>query len=254
MFMSRIFKPVVFVVFSILCSCSATTLLTSHWEPETVNNLDLYSSTEANYYNTADGISLKFFNNEKYIDLILETNVPNTLRKIYNLGLSVWIDPEGKSRNILGINHPLPSQIPYTEKEFQNYLTRFSSVEFQEELLDRFQDYEIVDSRINERISTSRLNYDDEYQVDLRTSEQILFSIHIRIAMNHLFTDKLTGNEKISIGIASINEANEDYYSALSSKEVIQKRMKTLQAGTINNPNELMEWWTNIKLATKPQP
>ena len=92
---------------------------------------------------------------------------------------------------------------------------------------------------------------EDNFQLKLSSKEEVLFSYHLRIQRTELFTEKINGTENISIGIASINEANEAYFSTMSSKEYINKRMDKLKAGTDQNPHELAEWWTNFKLVVE---
>ncbi len=243
------FLKLTFLIASIgIGSCAVNNQFSSKWEDDHNFNAEIYSKTEATYYHPTDAISLKFFNNKKYIDIILETNSANTLRKIYNLGLSIWIDSKGKLKNSYAINFPMPSEFPYTNKNFENYLSRFSMVEFNEELLDRFQTYEVLNTKTKENTSISTLQPEDNYQLKLCTKEEILFSYHLRIQLTEFFTDKITGSENISIGIASINEANEEYYSAMSSKKYINKRLDKLKAGTDKSPHELEEWWANFKL------
>ncbi|WP_421920784.1 hypothetical protein [Marinifilum sp.] len=228
----------------ILQACASSVKFTSYWN----SNHDSFSQKQALFYHSADKISIKVFNNNQFVDIILETNSPLTLRKIYNLGLSLWIDPNGKSKNVYAVNFPLPTDFPYTDKQFRSYLSGFNKVEYQEELLDRFQAYEIIDSRINESVLTSTIANDEIVKVKLKTTDQVLFSYQCRIPVQILYpidTDK----KVISIGISSVNMANEEYYSAMSSKQVIQKNLDELKAGTYQNKFELDEWWVNFILA-----
>lgn len=233
-------------------SCALKNQRSTYWQNEKKFNSEIYSTTEANYYNAEDRISIKVFNNDQYIDVILETNSTNTLRKIYNLGLSIWFDTKGKLKNNYAINFPMPSKTPYSEAKFINYLTHFSLIEFNEELLDRFQIYEVVNTQKNETLTISTLHEDETYQVKLSSKNEVLFSYHLRILMSEFYSEKLSGDEIIGIGISSINEANEEYLSALSSKEYIKKRMAKLKTGYNQTPFELTEWWANFKIMTKP--
>ncbi len=234
-------------------SCAVKNQISTYWQNERNFNSEIYSTTEANYYNAADQISIKVFNNDQYIDIILETNSKNTLRKIYNLGLSVWFDTEGKLKNNYAVNFPMPSEFPYSKEKFEKYLAQFSLIEMNEELLDRFQVYEVINTKKNETLTISTLQEDDTYQVKLSSKNQALFSYHLRVLMSEFYSENLSGDETISIGVASINEANEEYLSALSSKEYINKRMDKLKAGYNQTPYELTEWWSNFKISTKPK-
>lgn len=236
----------IFVVI-LLQACAGSNQFTAYWNPQ---NNSSFSEREALYYQSADQISIKVFNNNEFADIFLETNSPITLRKIYNLGLSLWIDPNGKSRNVYAVNYPLPTEFPYTDKSFYNYLNGFSRTEFQEELIDRFQAYELVDTRSDESILTSTTVKDEQVKVNLRTSNQVLFSYHVKIPIEILYPENIEQKE-ISIGIGSVNMADEEYYSAMSSKQVIQKNLDELKAGAYQNKFELEEWWVNFKLVNK---
>jgi len=237
------------ILLIIISSCSGGKFFNSYWNDN--NRNDIFSKSEANFYHASDKISIKVFNNDQFVDIVLETNSPITLQKIYNLGLSVWIDPSGHSKNIYAINYPLPVEFPFTDKSFRQYIKRFSIVEFQEELIDRFQAYETIDTRINESILLSTINKDEAVQVHLNTNNQVLFSSRVRIPIETLYPTTIPEKRIISIGIASVNEANEEYYSALSSKEYINKRLDELKAGAYQNKFELEEWWVNFQLQKK---
>jgi hypothetical protein len=234
----------------LLQACASSTTFTSYWNAEGKKNA--FHQKEAVYYHPDDQLSVKVFNDDQIADIFIETNSPSTLRKIYNLGLSVWIDPSGKGGNVLGIHYPMPGDILYSQSKFKSYLSRFQRHTFQEELMDRFQAYEIVDSRTNEQISTSTL-MDEEYQLTLKTSNQILFSYHIRIPIEKIYPEGTNESTLFSIGVSSVNEANEEYYSALSSKQYINKRLDKLKAGGDQSPEELNEWFVTFKLAKQEQ-
>lgn len=233
-------------------SCAVKTKLQSNWNSDNQFSSQNFSREEANYYNSQNQISIKLFNNTEFVDVILETNSAKSLRKIYNLGVSIWIDPNGKSKNTFAIHYPMPIEFPFSQAKFENYLTRFSLIEFNEELMDRFQEFEVEDKRSKTSILYNTLQQDNQYKVKLSSTDQVLFSYHIRIPMEVLYPNKSTDLKTISIGIANINEANEEYHSALSSKEYINKRMDKLKAGTDENPDELSEFWTNFTIAASP--
>ncbi|WP_321279575.1 hypothetical protein [Marinifilum fragile] len=236
------------IIAILLQACAGSKPFTAYWNAKKNIQANKFSEKEALYYQSADQISVKVFNNNEFIDIFLETNSPGTLKKIYNLGLSLWIDPNGKSKRVYAINYPMPAEIPYTDKQFKSYLERFSRVEFQEELIDRFQNYELIDTRIDESVLTSTTVKDEKVKVQLETVDQILFSYHVKIPIKVLYPDN-TEVKEISIGINSINEANKQYYSAMSSKEVIQKNLDELKVGAYQNKSELEEWWVNFTLA-----
>lgn len=236
-----------------ISSCSIKNQYSSYWQNQRNFNSNLYDQTAANFNDFNNQISLKVFNNEEYLDLILETNSTNTLQKIYNLGLSIWIDSKGKLRNNYAINYPLPGEIQFEEKQFKQYLSQFSSTELNEEFMDRFQDFERVDMSKNEIIPLHVSENKSSYRFSISTKKEVLFSYHLRILLSELYPQKLTGNEEVSIGIANVNEANEVYESSLSSKEYINQRLDKLKAGIDENPMELTENWVNFKISTKPE-
>lgn len=246
-----------FILFSLLgllilvSSCSSLPSLQSSWNrvSSIENSLE---EKEANVFFPEDELTLKLSNNANYLDLIVATNSPLSLNKIYNLGLSIWLDPQGKNKQIFGVNFPLPIEKPYSRTAFKNYISRLNSNELQEELFDRFQKYEYEDVRLRENISVSTLDQDEACQVRLSSNNQVLFSCHIRVSLKKLMGPefKLTGKEKIGVSLFSTSIATEAYRSSLSSKEVINQRLNRLKAGDDPNRQELVEQWTNFGLAT----
>jgi len=246
-----------FILFSLLglfilvSSCSSLPALQSSWN-RTSSIGNSLEEKEANVFFPEDELSLKLSNNANYLDIIVATNSPLTLNKIYNLGLSIWLDPQGKNKQIFGVNFPLPIEKPYSPTAFKNYIRRFNLNELQEELFDRFQTYEYEDIRLRENIRVSTLDQDDACQVRLSSNNQILFSCHIRVSLKKLmgFDFKLSGKEKIGVSIFSTAMATEAYRSSLSSREVINRSLNRLKAGDDPNRQELVEQWTNFSLAT----
>lgn len=249
--MSNFSSSLLVLCLFLFTSCAVNTQFSSKWQNTNSLHSTIYSSTPADYSKIEDGISLKVFNNDQYLDIILETNSARTLRKIYNLGLSIWIDPDGKLKNTFAVHYPMPGDIIYSREHFENYLRRFNNIEFKEELIDRFQKYEVLDTRKNESFTHSTLQNEEDYQVKLSSSTQVLFSYHMRIAMDKIFLQNYNKEKVISIGIANVNEANDEYFSAMSSKEYIKKRMNKLKAGVDQSPEELTEWWVDFKLASQ---
>ena len=234
----------------LVSSCSSLPALQSSWNRASSieNSLD---EKEANVFFPEDELTLKLSNDANYLDLIVATNSPLTLNKIYNLGLSIWLDPQGKNKQIFGVNFPLPVEKPYSRTAFKNYITRLNSNELQEELFDRFQKYEYEDVRLRENIRVSTLDQDEACQVRLTSNDQVLFSCHIRVSLKKLMGSdfKITGKENIGVSLFSTTIATEAYLSSLSSKEVINQRLNRLKAGDDPNRQELVEQWTNFGLA-----
>lgn len=248
-------KIILFPLFGLLVfvlSCSSLPALQSAWNRSSSlkNSME---DVEANIFFSEDELTLKILNDKDYVDLIVATNSPITLNKIYNLGLSIWLDPQGKNKQVFGVNFPLPVEKPYSRIAFRNYISRFETNELQEEFFDRFQKYEYEDVRLNENISVSTLDQDEVCQVNLNSNNQVLFSCHMRISLKKLMgADFVISNkEKIGISIFSTALATEAYRSSLSSKEVINQRLNRLKAGDDSKRQELIEQWTNFSLATE---
>ena len=66
---------------------------------------------EANIFFPEDELTLKLSNDADYIDIVISTNSPFTLNKIYNLGLSISLDPQGKNKQVFSVNFPLPVEV-----------------------------------------------------------------------------------------------------------------------------------------------
>ncbi|WP_372751760.1 hypothetical protein [Labilibaculum sp.] len=250
--MSR-FLPFAFLM-SLLTinSCSIKNQYTSYWQDQRNFNSEIYTQTAANFYDSDNKISLKVFNNDEYLDLVIETNSSHTLRKIYNLGLSIWIDSAGKLKNNYAINYPLPGEIQFSEEQFRVYLRQFSLTKLNEEFMDRFQNFERVNMTKNEITTLHVSENTPTYQFNICTKQEVLFSYHLRISLNELYPKNQTEKEEISIGIANVNDANEVYESSLSSKEYINQRLNALKAGYNQNPMELSESWVNFKISQQP--
>lgn len=248
--MRTVIQFILFGLFILSTSCSSLPALQSSWNSNSSiqNSLD---NVEANIFFPEDEMTLKLSNDKDYLDIIVATNSPATLNKIYNLGLSVWLDPDGSNKKVIGINFPLHIDKPYSRSEFRNYISRFDSNQLQEEYFDRFQKYEFEDIRLRENVSVSTLDQDENCQVRLSSTNQILFSCHMRISLKKIRGAEfaLGNKEKIGISIFSTELATEAYRSSLSSREVINKRLKTLMAGDDPNRQELIEKWTNFSLA-----
>lgn len=235
----------------IVFSCSSLPALRSSWNTNSSIDNSL-NEKQANIFFAKDELTLKLSNNSEFLDIVVATNSPLTLNKIYNLGLSVWLDPQGKNKQVFGVNFPLPVEKPYSRASFKNYINRFKTNERQEEYFDRFQKYEYEDARLRENVSVSTLDQDEACQVRLESNDQILFSCHIRVSLKKLMGAdfNLEGKEKVGISIFSTSLVTEAYRSSLSSKEVINQRLNRLKAGDDPNRQELLEKWTSFSLAT----
>ena len=243
---------ILFSLFIFASSCSSLPALQSTWNKSS-SLQNSFEEKEANIFFPEDELTLKLSNNADFLDLVVATNSPITLNKIYNLGLSVFLDPKGNYKHVLGINFPLPVERPFSRAAFKAYISRFEKNELQEEYIDRFQEYEYEDARLNENISVSTLNQDDDCQVRLNCSNQILFSCHIRISLKKLLGADfvISDKEKIGISIFSTALENEAYRSSLSSKEVIMQRLNKLKASEDSNRQALIEQWTDFSLAVE---
>lgn len=241
-----------FLILFLAVSCASLPALQSSWNTDSSisNSLD---KIEANIFFPEDKLTLKLSNDEEYLDIIIATNSYSSLNKIYNLGLSIWLDPIGKNRQIFGINFPQTIEKPYSRSAFNNYIEKMNPDEIHEEYIDRFQKYEYEDSRLRESVGVSTLDQDETCQVRLNASDQILFSCHYRVALTKLMGAdfKLTGKEKVGVSIFSTDLATEAYRSSLSSREVINRRLNKLKAGDDPNRQELVEKWVCFSLATE---
>lgn len=232
----------------LLPCCSGHHVFTAYRK---TSETDFLANRAALYYQKADEISLKIYNNDEFIDFVIETNSPLSLQKIYNLGLCFWLDPNGKSRNVFAIHFPLPSKIVYTNREFQAYLNRFNKTNFQQELATRFQSYEIVDTRVPETVRLSTNLKNEGIAVNLSSNPQVLFCCHVQIPIKILYPNGEWG-KAISLRMSNINEATEEFYSAMSNKQVIQQKMNELRAGAGKNDFELQEICIDFELAKLP--
>ncbi len=222
-----------------------------YWNNSSGNRLETVNNQGAILYQPADKFTVKVFNNAKNIDVVLATNSPATLQKIYNLGLSVWFDPNGKQRNVFGVNFPMPVASPFTNSEFATYLQRFDNLKLQQEFTDKFTIFETIDTRTQEHTNYNTLMNNNNVRVNITTSNQLLFKYRLTIPLELIYDDIIPEKVVLSIGVTNVNEADKEYYSALSSKQVIQQNLDKLKVNNDKNRQELEEWWNNFVLAPK---
>ncbi len=230
-----------------LFSCNPQKQFYSYWNANTNNQLD--DKKSAIFFQYEDDFAIKVFNNRNNIDVILETNSPNTLQKIYNLGLTLWIDPHAKQHHVFGVNFPMPAEKPFTSNEFKLYLQHFNRLKLPQEFADRFTTYETIDTRTQEYTTYRTLTANNMVRVKTTSTQQVLFKYRLTVPLQLLYGENIPQNAAVSIGVASVNEPDAEYYSALSSKQVIQKNLEKLKVNHQKNRQDLTEWWCDFILA-----
>lgn len=204
-----------------------------------------FLNTESQKYFPIDGISMKFFDNNKFVDIIIETNKILTLEKILNLGLCVSIDPSGKSKRVININYPLVPELKIPRKEYI-----CDEISRTQNLYDsNFKDLELITGKQKRLETISRYNTKKGISIQIIRSKYMLFSYVLRLEKD-IFFDTETNNI-ISIGISSVYQYEERYLSAMTSREVIKKRLDEYKVGDVEKINkEINERWININLSS----
>lgn len=222
-------------------SCSTNPLLLSHKISGNQPEESLYNHTMANFYSTKNDLSIKLFNSSNQLDLIVETNSYLTLEKIIHLGLGIWLDPEGRSSRKLGINFPLPLNEDNISLFLRETPLNINSLELQKKYDQWFQEMELINFIKGETHITTINNDRDRPCASLSSSPDLLFRYHLTIPLKYIYPYHIPGEEsRLSICINSVNDAEQEYYSSLSSKEVVRRKMQTLKAGK-NQTQELIE-------------
>ncbi len=239
------------IFFMALTGCEPQKNFQCYWNASSGSQLEAVNDRGAVLYQPADKFTVKVFNNTENLDVVLASNSPAALQKIYNLGLTVWFDPEGRQRNIFAVNFPMPVSQPFTSRDFEIYLQRFGGLKLQQEFADRFTAYETIDTRTQEHISYSTLTAGNTVRVHITNTRQELFKYRLTIPLKLIYGGTIPNRAVLSIGAASMNEPDAEYYSALSSKQVIQRNLDKLKVNNTKKRQDLEEWWSNFVLAEK---
>ncbi|MFA8436278.1 MAG: hypothetical protein ACEPOZ_17315 [Marinifilaceae bacterium] len=246
----KIYRTIFFLAVAyLLQACAGPSILQSNWKPKTRNADQLYNETPASFLFSRDDISLKVFNNREKINLILESNTPITVEKILRLGLSIWIDPSGKNNRNLGVNFPLPFE---DQAKLSDRLPGYAlTPDHLNAVFQNLNEIELVNFIPDETLTISRIETEEGVSVQLLSLPNKLFRYNLSILLNKLYPqmDELKAGTKLSIGISSVNEPDSEYYSAMSSREVIRKKMDQLKAGNVST-KEITEQWMTFELAT----
>ncbi len=247
----RIDVIILLFFFVLFGGCKPQKQFQCYWNASSGKKTELINDEGAVLYQPADKFTVKVFNNAENLDVVLATNSPATLQKIYNLGLAVWFDPSGRQRNVFAVNFPLSVASPFTNKGFEIYLQRFDRLRLQQEFAGRFTEYETIDTRTQEHTNYSTLTADNAVRVYITTTNQVLFKYRLTIPLKLIYGDTPPEQAVLSIGVTSLNEPDAEYYSALSSKQVIQRNLNKLKVYNAKNRQDLEDWWSNFVLAKK---
>ena len=240
-------------ILALLGACSSSNLIRSNWINPRTSSDSLFNQTQASYFSSENSLSLKIFNNNNQLDLMVETNDPITIEKIYRFGLSIWLDPKGRSRRIYGINFPLPNENSLKFRMPSHSLSSQPvSVQLKNQYERLFPNMELVNFTPNETLTVSIKNPEKGISAELSSRPNLLFQYHLSFSMDHLYpkATSLSPGTKLSVGISSVYEDDGTHQSSLSSREVLRRRMDALKAGSGTNSIEITEQWITFELAT----
>lgn len=247
----RKYNITMLILLALIVACTPQKKFKSYWNSSLEKKLNLINNKGAVLFQPADEFAVKVFNNAENLDVILTTNSASTLQKIYNLGLTVWLDPKGRQHNVFAVNFPMPVASPYTTVGFKNYLQQFSRLKLQSEFADKFTAYETIDTRTQEHTDYNTLMANNPIDASVTATNQVLFKYRLTIPLKYIYGDVIPKNATLSIGVASINEPDAKYYSELSSKQVIQQNLSKLTVTDNKKRQDLEEWWSDFILASE---
>jgi len=248
---NKIVTIVVTGILLIFTSCTPSAILQSNWQAETSPNKPASQHIPAAFFSKDNDLTIKLTNNNTQLYVTIETNNPITVKKIVSLGMGLWIDPQGKSQRIMGINYPLPLDNPQFNL---NTFTLQTAARRQQLYKQWFDTLEMVNMTPGETLTAPAKNVDDEISTMVWSTPQVLFHCQYRVPLKKIYPneEKIQPLHIISIGINSVNTAYERDPSSLSSREVLSQKIKSLSAGATPT-DDLTEQWISFRLA-HPRP
>jgi len=231
------------LIIFITIACSSTQQITNSNILISKDN-NYYHKEEAQKYFSVDGISMKFFDNKKFLDIIVETNKISTLEKIFTLGLGISIKLNNHSSEMFNINFPLATENIIQEEYISKQISKTQN--FYD---TKFNKIELITQSEKCLINISRYDTSKGISIYLKRNKDILFSYLLRIDKDMFFASYT--NTYVDIGIASVYEYEERQLSSMTSKEVIKQRLDEYKVGNLEKSNkEINEKWVRIKLST----
>lgn len=203
----------------LLCcmGCSSLPLSQAYWH-------DVDFDKPANFVHKKNELTLSVSNDATTLYVEIGSYSAVTVQKIKHLGLSLWISKGKSPRKNYGIHYPLP----YADAKGQVALEGFSIANLVAVPLS-----EITPIHLKYSFSEDKMNY------------------HIAIPLAELGLNLL---DTFTIEVRSFEKGNEEYLSALTAAEAIERRLDEYKANPINTykSNELIPFFETFKLAKKP--
>jgi hypothetical protein len=192
----------------------------------------------AQLYDKESDISIKANILNDSLIISLASNRESSLRKIYNLGLSVSIK---KGRNKLQINYPLSQDQKLNREEFSKLMQNSNRNELSSEYKNRFNKYELIEypQRILEEYSILEKS---KLKLNLYHTSFNIFNYKLKIPL-----DKFTG--RLEVSFFNTFTTDDIYDSSLSNKEFVQKKLQSLEAGNQNQKEYIEEFNFQIQIA-----
>ncbi len=203
----------------LLCcvGCGTPQFNQAGWHTERRNN-------PANYFHKRNDITLSVSNDATNLYVEISSYSPATIQKMQELGISLWISKGKSPSKSYGIHYPLP----YSDTKGQAALEGFQFANLVAMTLE-----EIAPIQLQSSFSEDKMVY------ELR----IPF-VELDLGLSDVFT----------IEIRSFANGKQEYLSALSAAEVIERRLDEYKANPVNtyNPNELVPFFETFRLAKMP--
>ncbi len=206
------------LIICVLCAaCSSTQYYESVWHGKE-------AKVPAAIFQQENALTLAVSNDTTSVYIILSSTSSETIKKIEQLGLSVWLSEGTSPRQTFGIHYPLPYE-DTKEKVALEGFAQASSVAVPLKEIDPIQ------------LSTTILPEDFTYKLQIPFSQL-----------------DFTENTRFTVYICSFTAGKEEYLSGLTAAEAIERRLDTYKASPQNsyNTNELKPFFHTFQMAKKP--
>ncbi len=207
-----------FLIVCVLCTaCSSTHYYESVWHGKE-------AKVPAAIFQQENALTLSVSNDTTAIYITLSSTSAATIKKIEQLGLSVWLSEGASPRQTFGIHYPLPYEDTKGKVALEGF-TEASATAIPLKEISPIQ------------LSTTTLSEDFTYKLQIPFSQL-----------------DFTENTRFTVHVCSFTAGKEEYLSGLTASEAIERRLDTYKASPQNsyNPNELKPFFHTFQMAKKP--
>lgn len=201
----------------VLLSCSTPQRYQSSWHEKN-------SNTPAAFFHKNNKLTLAVSNDNQFLYLEIVSYAPETIQKIKQLGLSLWLSKGATPNKTYGIHYPLP----FDNTQGEVALEGFNQQGLAAMSLAAIAPIELQASFLPEAM---------HYQLKLPLSE-------LQFTTQTVFT----------VNIASFSLGKQEYLNSLTTAQEIERRLDTYKANPeyLYSKSELVPFFKSFRLAKMP--